>query len=154
MMVSYDRPIVRPTGILIEENNILLVKQDVTETRHWALPGGRPESGETLEQCLVREMKEETGLDVQVKELLYITDRFYQDYHVVHILFLVERVGGKLRSGKELQVETEKIKKLAMVPLDRLQEYGFPTKFGELAKFDFPERGSYKGNFKDFYGEL
>ena len=44
-------PIVRPTGILIEENKILLVKQDVTETRHWALPGGRSEFGETIEQC-------------------------------------------------------------------------------------------------------
>jgi mutator protein MutT len=154
MMASSDRPIVRPTGILIEDNKILLVKQDVTEKRHWALPGGRPESGETLEQCLVREMKEETGLDVRVKELLYITDRFYQDTHVVHILFWIEKVGGKLRSGKELQVETEKIKELSMVPIDRLQEYWFPPKFVELAKSDFPGRGSYKGDFKDFYGDL
>ena len=154
MMASPDTPIVRPTGILIEENRILLVKQDVTEARHWALPGGRPEPGETLEQCLVREMKEETGLDVSVKELLYITDRFYQSSHVVHILFLLEKVGGKLRSGKDLQVETEKIKELAMVPLDSLQEYGFPLKFSELAKSNFPEKGSYKGDFKEFYGAL
>ena len=93
-------------------------------------------------------MKEETGLDVQVKELLYITDRFYQDSHVVHILFLIEKVGGKLRSGAELQVETEKIKELAMVPLDRLQEYGFPPKFGELAKSNFPERVAIKAILK------
>ena len=69
------------------------------------------------------------------------------------MLFLVEKVGGKLRAGKELQPGIEKIKELAMVPLDRLQDYGFPPKFGQLAKANFPERGSYKGNFKDFYGE-
>ena len=145
---------VRPTGLLIEDRKILLVKQDVTETRHWALPGGRPESGEPLDRCLIREIKEETGLDISVKELLYITDHFHDDVHVVHILFLVEKKGGKLHSGEELQIETETIKELAMVPVDRLCDYGFPPKFYELIKSGFPERGSYKGDFKEFYGNL
>jgi len=145
--------IVRPTGILIEENKVLLVKQDVTENRSWALPGGRLELGETLEQCLVREMKEETGLDVLVKELLYVCDRIREDSHVVHMTFLVEKIGGRLRTDQELQLRKEKVQKVDMVPVDKLHEYGFPPKFSALVKSNFPERGSYQGNFKDFYGE-
>jgi ADP-ribose pyrophosphatase YjhB (NUDIX family) len=154
MMVSPDRLIVRPTGVLIEDNKILVVKQDVTETRRWALPGGRPEFGETIEQCLVREMKEETGLNVSVKDLLYVTDRFYRNTHVVHMLLLLEKIGGKLRSGKELELKTEKIRELAMVPVGRLQEYGFSPTFCQLVKSDFPGRGSYKGDYEKFYGML
>jgi len=152
MNVSLNKPEVRVAGVLIEDNKILIVKQNVTETRQWALPGGKLEFGETIEQCMIREMKEETGLDVAVKELLYITDRLYQSDHIVHIMLLVKKIGGQLRSGKELEKETEKIKELAMVPIDHLQDYGFPTAFGELIGLNFPDRGSYKGDFRDFYG--
>jgi mutator protein MutT len=143
---------IRPTGILIEDGRILLVKQDVTSARHWALPGGRQEVGETLDQCLVRELKEETGLDIRVGDLLYITDRILPDNHVVHIAFLVERTGGSLLTEEELHAKKETVRKAEMVPLDRLAEYGFTSKWHELAKSDFPGRGSYKGDYVKFYG--
>jgi mutator protein MutT len=153
-MTGFDRLIVRPTGVLIKDKKILIVKQDVTETRHWALPGGKLEFGETIEQCLIREIKEETGLDISVKELLYVTDRFYRNTHIVHLLFLIKKISGKLRAGKELKLETEKIKELTMASVDRLQDYGFPTGLCQLVKTGFPERGSYKGDFEKFYGKL
>lgn len=146
--------LVRPTAILIEDQKILLVKQDVTEIRHWSLPGGKLEFGETIERCLIREIKEETGLDISVKELLYVTDRFYRKTHIVHMLFLVEKIGGELRSGKELESKTEKIKEFTMAPVDKLQDYGFPLNLCHLVKSGFPERGSYKGDFEKFYGKL
>jgi len=149
---SLNNPSVRAAGILIEDDKILIVKQDVTETRHWALPGGKLEFGETIEHCMIREMKEETGLDIAVKELLYITDRLHQSDHIVHIMLLVERIGGQLRLGKELEKGTEKITELAMVPVNQLSDYGFPPAFSELILSNFPDRGSYKGDFRDFYG--
>ena len=145
--------VVRPTGILIEDDKILLVKQDVTETRHWSLPGGALEFGETLEQCLVREIKEETGLEVIVNELLYVCDRFYNESHVVHMTFLVERIGGRIRNGQELKMEEERIKEIEMVPLSKLQDYGFSSRFCSLVESNFPDRGTYQGDFKEFYGE-
>jgi mutator protein MutT len=153
-MTGFDRLIVRPTGVLIEDKKILIVKQEVTETRNWSLPGGKLEFGETIEQCLIREIKEETGLDISVKELLYVTDRFYRNTHIVHLLFLVEKISGKLRSGKDLILETEKIKELTMAPLDKLQDYGFPTGLCQLIKSGFPGRGNYRGDFEEFYGKL
>ena len=146
--------IVRPTAILMEDQKVLLVKQDVTEIRNWALPGGRLEFGETIEHCLIREIKEEAGLDIKVKELLYITDRFYKNNHIVHILFLVEKRGGKLRSCAEFESENEKIKELVMVPVDKMPDYGFPKNMCRLIKSGFPGRGSYQGDFEKFYGKL
>ena len=54
------------TGIVIEDGRLLLLNQDTPNTgRSWSLPGGKLEEGETLAGALVREMKEETGLDVE-----------------------------------------------------------------------------------------
>jgi len=141
--------IVRVNGVLIEDNKILLVEQYVSETRNWAHPGGKPEFGETLEQCIIREMKEETGLDVAVEELLYITDRISQDNHVIIISFLVSRKGGELGTGSGLEFATGKIKSVRMVPFNELNDLGFSVDYCNLVKSGFPKKGSYRGNILD-----
>jgi len=140
------QPTVRITGVLVEEDRILLVEQDVTESRHWSLPGGTLELGETIEQCLIREMKEETGLDVSVDGLLYVCDRFQEDRHVVHITLSISRRGGDLGTGKGAEFAVGKIKSVKMVLLDELPNYGFSATFPNLVKSDFPDKGTYKGN--------
>ncbi|OGO31931.1 MAG: hypothetical protein A2Z29_05950 [Chloroflexi bacterium RBG_16_56_11] len=151
---------VRPTGILIENDRILLVRQYVTATRGWSLPGGKLEAGETIEQCLVREIKEETGLDIQVKELLYVTDRFRgSDIHIVHMSFLVERMGKKPGEfdwnydDPNPSSSSTKLREIKMVLIDELTAYGFTHVFQQLVKAGFPGRGSYKGDYHAFYGE-
>jgi mutator protein MutT len=147
-------PIVRPTGVLIEDNRILIVKQEVSRQRHWALPGGKLEYGETIEQCLVREMSEETGIEVEVKELLYITDRFrHLNNHIVHISFLVERIGKKPKVLNWKHTDEKMIREVKMVPIDELMDYGFSQKFYKIVKVNFPSRGTYQGDFHKFYGE-
>lgn len=151
---------VRPTGILIENNRLLVVKQWATPKRGWSLPGGRLEAEETIEQCLIREFKEETGLDIKVKELLYITDRFFQpNLHIVHITFLVKRNGAKPK-GYEWTYDdphptetASKIREVRMVPVDEVTDLGFTPIFQKLIKDNFPGRGSYKGDYYKFYGE-
>ena len=140
---------VRVTGILVEENNILLLEQDVTESRRWSLPGGSLEPGETIEQCLVREMKEETGLDISIVDLLYICDRLQEDNHVVHMTFLIKKMGGKLGTGDGAEFTTGKIKSVKMIPLYELENYGFASTFCDLARSNFPDRGTYKGNISN-----
>lgn len=138
--------IVRVNGILIEDNKILLVEQDVSSNRHWAHPGGRPEYGETLDEALVREMKEETGLDVSIGRLLYVTDRIKNDNHVVIIAFEVTREGGKLGTGHGPEFERAKIKSVKMTPISELRGLGFSANYCRLAEAGFSDKGTYIRN--------
>ena len=138
---------VRATAALIEDGSILLVEQRVTESldRGWSLPGGRLEPGETLEACVIREVKEETGVDVVMDRLLYLCDRLQDDRHIVHVTFAVKRVGGRLRLGVEPEPGAHPIKSVRMVPLALLGACGFSDRFRELAMTGFPESGTYQG---------
>ncbi len=138
--------IVRVNGVFIRDNKILLVEQDVSDNRHWAHPGGRPEYGETLEQSIIREMKEETGLDISVGDLLYVTDRIKDNNHVVIISFQVIKEGGELGTGHGSEFERGKIKSVKMIPISELRSLGFSENYCRLVEADFPDKGTYKGN--------
>lgn len=141
-------PHIRATTVLIEKECILLVEQRVTESleRTWSLPGGKVEIGETLQECVIREMKEETGLDVAVDRLLHVCDRIMDDRHVVHITFSVRRLGGHLRLGAEPEPGANPIRSVKMVSLSALGEHGFSEQFCELVIAGFPESGTYQGS--------
>ncbi len=150
---------VRPTGVLLQDGRVLLIKQSVTAKRKWSLPGGRLETGETIEHCLVRELKEETGLDVRVDRLLYVTDRSSGFDHVVHMMFLVENLDPDFlplewtHEDAHSSGSSEPLREIRMVPCADLESYGFGATFGRLVRDGFPDRGSYKGDFETFYGE-
>jgi ADP-ribose pyrophosphatase YjhB (NUDIX family) len=155
------KPIIRAASILIENGRICVVKQAVTDKRDWALPGGKLEIGEKLSECIIREFAEETGINVQVRELLYVTDRIIPDAysHIVHMTFLVDRLeGGELPHEWEHKdpypsSSSDAIRKIKMVPVNELGKYGFSPSFCKLVKDNFPSRGSYQGDFHTFYGE-
>ena len=67
-------------AIVLHEGRLLLVKRDREPARgRWSLPGGRVELGETLNEALVREVKEETGIDVDVDGLCGVAERIVRD---------------------------------------------------------------------------
>ena len=88
---------------------ILLIKRDTVPFKgYWALPGGRAEPGETVEQAIVREVKEETGLDVAiVRKIGEYHEQGTQggvEYDYYPACFLVKVVGGELkRQESEIQ---------------------------------------------------
>lgn len=132
----------RVTGVLIEDGQLLLLDQDTDGPRRWSLPGGKVEEGETIAQALLREMKEETGLDVEMGRLLYLCD--HTPASVTHITFEVRRVGGTVGDVTE-GADTRPIRGVRFVPLDQLGEHGFSETFTKLCREGFPGAGSYMG---------
>lgn len=135
---------VRVTGVIVEGDKILLLDQDVEDSRSWSLPGGTLEEGETLNDALIREMKEETGLDTELEKLLYICDHITEKGHIVHVTFKVRVAGGEL--GKVTEgLDTNKIRGVQFAEIAKLTELGFSKKFQDIVENDFPGSGSYMG---------
>lgn len=85
-------------AIIIKDNKILLSKQ----LDGYDFPGGGVNVGETLNEALVRETKEETGLDVKVGKLVELGDSFFRKFsdkkfvQIIYAYYLCEVTGGKL----------------------------------------------------------
>jgi len=106
--------------IPFSSNKILLIKRrTVPFSGYWALPGGRVESGETVEQAIVREVKEETGLDVAVvRKIGEYHEQGVQgglEYDYYPACFLVKVVGGETKK-QESEIEEIKLFSLNEVP--------------------------------------
>ncbi len=87
----------------MEDGRILLVERGREPLKDWwSLPGGVVETGERLEEALRREVREETGLEIDILELLEIYERIMLDdtgateYHYVLMDYLCRPVGGTL----------------------------------------------------------
>lgn len=82
--------------VLIENNKILLIKRGREPFKGlFATPGGRIEDNESAEQCAKREMKEETGLEIEIIRLTGIySDPKRDPRGVIAAAFLVKRTGG------------------------------------------------------------
>lgn len=135
---------IRVTGILLRDDAILLVKQSISKNRGWSLPGGRAEADELLSEALVREMREETGLTVKVKKLLYVCDKPDSSPPLLHITFLLEQAGGEIALPTNEHDENP-IFDVRFVPVADLESYGFTRRFQELVSGGFPDAGNYKG---------
>lgn len=90
-------------ALIVEKGRILLVERGREPLKgYWSLPGGCVETGERLEAALRREVREETGLEVEVLCLLEIFERIMLDdagrpeYHYVLMDYLCRPAGGSL----------------------------------------------------------
>lgn len=87
----------------IEDNSgrILLQKRSPTE-EIWGFPGGAIELGESAEEALIREVREETGLNISVEALLGVYTKYFWEYqngdkvHIILIAFRCSIVGGSM----------------------------------------------------------
>jgi 8-oxo-dGTP diphosphatase len=87
------KPGVAVDGVLIKNKKILLIKRGNEPFKNkWALPGGFVEYGERVEEAIVREFKEETGINVRIKKFFGVFSDPDRDPrgHVISIVFLLE----------------------------------------------------------------
>jgi 8-oxo-dGTP diphosphatase len=112
-----EHPMVGVGGVVIYEERALLIRRGSPPLRgEWSIPGGLLEVGETLEQGVVRELAEETGLEVQVIELIEVFERIFPappnsdgtpgdparpQYHFVILDYLCEIHGGTIAAASD-----------------------------------------------------
>jgi 8-oxo-dGTP diphosphatase len=99
--MDYNSPKLTTDGAIIKDSKILLVKRKNEPFKgKWALPGGFVEYGEKVEDAVIREVKEETGLVTKIKEFIGIYSDPNRDPrgHTVTIVFLLEIIDGKLNA--------------------------------------------------------
>lgn len=94
--------------ILDEYRRILMVKQHHEEKDIWMVPGGAIEAGEDAMQAAVREVKEETGLDVEVVKLLWHVEEVSEERGQRFVnFFLANKIGGELQLGKDPEYDLQ-----------------------------------------------
>lgn len=103
------RPVVGVGAVIVHEGRVVLIKRKFEPLAgQWSLPGGTLELGESLEAGVAREMREETGLEVEVGPVVDVFDRILLDtdgrvrYHFVLIDYLCRPIGGRLVAGSDV----------------------------------------------------
>ena len=93
-------------GILINNDNQILLSQrtaDKSFPGQWEFPGGKIESSETANEALIRELKEELGIDIDNSYLFKRIEHYYDSFTANIEFFLVDSWSGEL-SGEEGQL--------------------------------------------------
>src|SRR5690242_5717271 len=92
-------------GAVVREHRLLLVRRASRHGRgNWQLPGGFIEPDETIEQAVVREVKEETGVDAEVHAVLGLRSRYDPETgNGIYVVLVLRPLGGEpLADGREV----------------------------------------------------
>ncbi len=91
-------------GLIISNNRILLVKRKKPPGKGlWAIPGGRVKYGERVYDAVVREVLEETGLEVSPTRLVFVSEIMEDGFHYVILDYLCDVLGGKVKAGGDAE---------------------------------------------------
>ena len=97
----------RYQGLIIHDHHVLLIKhlEHATGRSYWVIPGGGLEGDEQEEQCIIREMKEETNLDVIVERLIFDEPGHPDGVYQWSKTYLCSPIGGVASPGYEPEPE-------------------------------------------------
>jgi 8-oxo-dGTP diphosphatase len=99
---------IRVNGILIQDQKILLIKHQMGNGKIlWSVPGGGIEFGQNVKSNLQREFEEETGLQIEVQDYLFIHEYLQPPLHALEHFFSVKFTSGVLKLGRDPELEPE-----------------------------------------------
>ncbi len=131
---------VRPSIAIVENNHLLLMQYRYGNADVYNLPGGNVDKGETLTETVVRELMEELGIEVGLKEMILLGDVIMpqEKEDVLHCVF-----EGKILSGKPVlnSNETSALAVVWMSLLDLHELEMYPNVGAQLQRFYLKGRG-------------
>jgi len=126
------QPVVGVGAVVICDGKILLEKRKNDPGKgKWSIPGGLVELGENVEQTVIREVKEETGLEVEKPEHIDVVGNVIKDengeikYHFVIIDYFVKLKGGTMKASSDAE-------ELRWVTFDEVGKYDLTKTFREF----------------------
>jgi len=124
LTVAIRRPLLTVDVVVRRrDNSVVLVKRSNPPFKgFYAIPGGFVEYGETVEEAAVREVKEETGLDVRLQRLVGVYSNPDRDPrgHIITIAYLGEEAGGELKPS----TNAKEVKAFKKVPQNLVFDHG------------------------------
>jgi ADP-ribose pyrophosphatase YjhB (NUDIX family) len=141
----------RVNGILIENEQLLMVKHRMGSGRIlWSVPGGGMHFGTTAAENLQREFREETNLEVEVGEYLFVHEYLAPPLHAMEHFFGVKRISGNAKLGEDPELSGENqilqeiswktISEIKTIPNESLHQLFWGIK-------SFSELGMWRGYF-------
>ena len=124
-------------GIVLKENRMLISHE--VNTDYYLIPGGGLEEGESLEECCVREIREETGTLVKPRCRFLTINEYYKDYKFVGHYFLCDIIG----QSEQNLTETERERGLIPEWIEPEKMLALYSKYNDFAEIDEDKSGSY-----------
>ena len=133
------KPLIGVGAVIVCNGRILLEKRKGEPGKgKWSIPGGLVELGERAEQTVIREVREETNLEVENPELIDVVDSITFDedgrikYHFVIIDYFVKLKGGTVKAADDAA-------ELKWVPFNEVEKYDLTRTFREFFERNFKQ---------------
>lgn len=107
--MSASHPTVGVGGVVVHDGRVLLIQRGKEPMRgRWTVPGGTVELGESLQDAVVREVLEETGIHVRPRDVMLVFDRIERrdgdvQYHYVIVDYRCDYVSGEVKAQSDAQ---------------------------------------------------
>lgn len=128
----------RVCGLYREDQRLLMVRhRGIGPTNvFWCPPGGGAQFGETAPSALIREFMEETGLEVEIGDMLFVNEFMLSPLHAMELFFDVRATGGALRLGidPEMSVEGQIIEEVRLMSFEEIKSYP-PAEVHDLFRY-------------------
>jgi len=134
-------------GLVVHNDKALMVNHKIAgRYDFWVAPGGGVQGTESLEEAVIREVKEETGVNVQIKNLLYIEEMYNPQERSVKFWYHCEFINGLLDCSAEEAI-AEHIIDVKFMDQDELRDN---TVFPHMLLGDFWEKKNLKNSVPEF----